>query len=336
MTSFGYTLMTEQRGPRDLVADAVGAERAGFDFAVMSDHYFPWLDEMGHAPYAWSVLGAVATATERLPLMTYVTCPIMRYHPAVVAQKAATVALLSEGRFTLGLGSGENLNEHVVGRGWPTADVRQDMLDEAVTVIRRLLAGGYVTHEGPHYRVDSAKIWDLPEGGVPLAIAVSGARSIDRYAPVADAMVAVQPEPGLVERWDAAAGTDLPKIGQQPTSWGPDAEAATDRAHALFRWFGGGWKVNAELPGTAGFAAATEFVRREDVAAAIPCGPDVSAHVEAVRPFVDAGFTHVALVEIGGEMQPDYLEFARTTLLPALREEYGEAKDSAITTRPWA
>ena len=333
MTSFGYTLMTEQRGPRELVADAVGAERAGFDFAVMSDHYFPWLDEMGHAPYAWSVLGAVATATERIPLMTYVTCPTVRYHPAVVAQKAATVGLLSEGRFTLGLGSGENLNEHVVGRGWPTADVRQDMLDEAITIIRDLLAGGYVTHEGPHYRVDSAKLWDLPEQGVPLAVAVSGKQSVERYAPVADAMVAVEPDAALVRGWDAAAGADLPKIGQQPISWGPDRNAAVERAHALFRWFAGGWKVNAELPGTAGFAAATQFVRPEDVSSAISCGPDVSAHVEALRPFVDAGFTHVALVEVGGEMQPDYLEFARTELLPALREEFGEAKDSAIRGR---
>ncbi|GJF04709.1 TIGR03557 family F420-dependent LLM class oxidoreductase [Pseudonocardia sp. D17] len=333
MTSFGYTLMTEQRGPRELVADAVAAERAGFDFEVMSDHYFPWLDEMGHAPYAWSVLGAVATATEHVPFMTYVTCPIMRYHPAVVAQKAATVGLLSGGRFALGLGAGENLNEHVVGRGWPTADVRQEMLDEAVAIIRDLLGGGYVTTQGRHFRVDSAKLWDLPDGGVPLAVAVSGAQSVQRYAPVADAMVAVQPEAELVRGWDAAAGAELPKIGQQPISWGPDAGAATDRAHSLFRWFGGGWKVNAELPGTAGFAAATQFVRPDDVAAAIPCGPDVDAHVEAVRPFVDAGFTHVALVEVGGEMQPDFCEFARTTLLPALREEYGKSEGPGLAVR---
>lgn len=325
MVAFGYTLMTEQRGPRDLVDDAVGAERAGFDFAVMSDHYFPWLDEMGHSPYAWSVLGGVAVATERIPLMTYVTCPTMRYHPAVVAQKAATIALLSNGRFTLGLGSGENLNEHVVGAGWPTADVRQEMLDEAVTIIRQLFGGGYVTYEGDHFRVDSAKLWDLPEGGVPIAIAVSGNQSIDRYAPVADAMVATQPEADLVRRWDEVAGPGQPKIGQQPISWGPDADAAKERAHSLFRWFAGGWKVNAELPGTAGFAAATQFVRPDDVADAIPCGPDVAAHVEAVRPFVDAGFTQVALVEIGGEMQPDFLAFSEEELLPALREEFGSA-----------
>lgn len=334
MVSFGYTLMTEQRGPRELVSDAVAAERAGFDFEVMSDHYFPWLAEMGHAPYAWSVLGAVASATERVGLMTYVTCPTVRYHPAVVAQKAATVALLSDGRFTLGLGSGENLNEHVVGRGWPSADVRQEMLDEAVTIIRELHGGGYVNFEGRHYRVDSAKLWDRPSDGVPLAIAVSGGQSVDRYAPVADALVAVEPKAELVEGWDRAAGLELPKIGQQPISWGPDVDSATDRAHALFRWFGGGWKVNAELPGPAGFAAATQFVRREDVAAALACGPDVAVHVEAVRPFVDAGFSHIALVEVGGDMQPDFLEFARAELLPALREEYGEARDSAIRVRP--
>ena len=144
MTTYGYTLMTEQSGPRELVGHAAAAERAGFDFEVMSDHYFPWLDEMGHAPYAWSVLGAVTQVTERVELMTYVTCPTMRYHPAVVAQKAATVDLLSDGRFTLGIGAGENLNEHVVGRGWPPANVRHEMLAEALTIINALFEGDYV------------------------------------------------------------------------------------------------------------------------------------------------------------------------------------------------
>lgn len=173
MVSFGYSLLCEQRGPRELVADAVAAENAGFDFEVISDHFFPWLDSQGHAPNAWPVLGAVASATEHVPLMTYVTCPIMRYHPAVVAQQAATVALLAgDGRFTLGLGAGENLNEHVVGRGWPPANVRHEMLGEAIEIIGELLAGGYVNIAGQHYRVDSAKIWDLPDDGVPIAVAV--------------------------------------------------------------------------------------------------------------------------------------------------------------------
>ena len=195
MTRYGYTLMTEQSAPRDLVRYAGLAEQAGFDFEVMSDHYFPWLDEQGHAGYAWSMLGAVTQVTERVELMTYVTCPIIRYHPAVVAQKAATVSLLSDGRFTLGLGAGENLNEHVVGQGWPPVNVRHEMLEEAVTIIRDLFGGGYVNHVGRHYRVDSAKLWDVPEDGVPIAVAVSGEQSIATFAPLADHLVAVEPSP---------------------------------------------------------------------------------------------------------------------------------------------
>lgn len=334
MVAFGYSLLCEQRGPRELVADAVLAEEAGFDFEVISDHYFPWLDAQGHAPAAWPVLGAVASATGRVPLMTYVTCPILRYHPAVVAQQAATVALLAgEGRFTLGLGAGENLNEHVVGRGWPPVNIRHDMLGEAVEIIRKLLAGGYVHTVGEHYRVDSAKVWDLPEEGVPIAVAVSGAQSVARFAPAADAMVATEPLPDLVAGFDRAAGATLPKIGQRPISWGLDPADAVQRAHEQFRWFAGGWKVNAELPGTAGFAAATQYVTAEDVAAAFPCGPDVAAHVEGVRPFVEAGFTHVALVQVGGQTQPEFLKFARAELLPALHEEYGTCEDARIRVR---
>ena len=246
-----------------------------------------------------------------------------------MAQQTATVALLSEGRFTLGLGAGENLNEHIVGRGWPGVDQRHDMLSEAITIIRRLLDGDDVTFDGAHFRVDSAKLWDRPSGGVPIAVAVSGARSVRRFAPVSDAMVAVEPDSDAVRNFRSAAGGDVPAIGQQPLSWDPDPEVATKRAHELFRWFAGGWKVNAELPGPAGFAAATQFVRPEDVAAAIPCGPDVAAQVEAVRPFVDAGFSHVALAQIGGETQPEFLDFAERELLPALRAEFGEARNPA-------
>jgi G6PDH family F420-dependent oxidoreductase len=258
----------------------------------------------------------------------------MRYHPVVVAHKAATVALLAgNGRFCLGLGAGENLNEHVIGAGWPPVNVRHEMLGEAVEIIGELFAGGYVNRRGAHYRVDSAKLWDCPEGGVPMAIAVSGEQSVQSFAPVADAMIAVEPRPELVQGFDAAAGTTLPKIGQQPICWDPDRDAAIARAHDQFRWFAGGWKVNAELPGTAAFAAATQFVRPEDVAGAIPCGPDVAAHVEAVRPFVDAGFTHVALVQVGGDTQPHFVTFAERELLPALREEYGKADAPAIRVR---
>jgi G6PDH family F420-dependent oxidoreductase len=320
MTTYGYTLMTEQSGPRELVGYAAAAEQAGFDFEVSSDHYFPWLDEMGHAPYAWSVLGAVSQVTERVELMTYVTCPIMRYHPAVVAQKAATIDLLSNGRFILGIGAGENLNEHVVGRGWPPANVRHEMLEEALTIIKDLFDGGYVNFKGEHFRVDSAKLWDVPQNPVPIGVAVSGEQSVTTFAPLADHLIAVEPKAELVSLWDQEKDSpNTRKIGQIPVCWGKDKDRCIARAHELFRWFGGGWKVNAELPGTAAFAGASQFVTRDDVAESIPCGPDLDAIVSAVREFEDAGFTDVALVQVGDESQQDFLEVAEKELLPALR-----------------
>jgi G6PDH family F420-dependent oxidoreductase len=319
MTSFGYTMMCEQSGPKELVRDVRGAEEAGFDFAVISDHYFPWVDAMGHSPYAWSVLGAAAQVTERIELMTYVTCPIKRYHPAVVAQKAATVALLSDGRFTLGLGAGENLNEHVVGGGWPPVNVRHEMLGEAVEIIRRLWSGNYVNFTGKHFQVDSAKIWDLPPRAPDLGIAVSGGASCELAGRHADLMIAVEPKRELVAAFEAAGGGDKPRVGQVPISYDPNRPAALARAKDLFGWFGGGWKVNSELPGTAAFEAASRFVRTEDIADAIPCGSDIEAFVRAVRAFTDAGFTHVALCQVGGDTQSLFLEWAQKELLPALR-----------------
>jgi G6PDH family F420-dependent oxidoreductase len=316
---FGYTLMTEQSGPQAIVRYAALAEQAGFDFEVMSDHTFPWLAAQGHAGYAWSMLGAVTQVTGKVELMSYVTCPIMRYHPVVVAQKAATVALLSNERFTLGLGAGENLNEHVIGRGWPPVNQRHEMLAEALEIIARLLDGEDLTFAGRHFRADSARLWDLPERRVPIATAVSGHQSIRVVAPRSQAMVAVEPDAALVRAWDAAKPEGTRKIGQLPVCWDTDRDRAVARAHEQFRWFAGGWKVNAELPGPAGFAAATRFVRPEDVAGSIPCGPDVDPIVEAVLEFDKAGFTDIALVQVGDEGQSDFIRFAESELLPALR-----------------
>ena len=328
MTNFGYTLMTEQSGPKDLVRWAVGAERAGFDFEVSSDHYSPWLTEQGHAPYAWSVLGAVAQVTERVELMTYVTCPTMRYHPAVIAQKAATMQLLADGRFTLGLGSGESLNEHVVGEGWPGVVTRQEMLVEAIEIIRKLHSGELVTHHGEYFDVDSARVWDLPDILVPVAVAVSGDMSIERLAPLADHMIAVQPEADLVDTWNRTEGaerigTGARAIGQIPICWDPDEDAAVARAHEQFRWFGGGWSVNSDLPTPAGFAGATQFVRPEDVADSIACGPDLDRIVEAVSAYWEAGFTDIALVQVGGDAQERFLDEAAGPLLEKLRAAAG-------------
>jgi G6PDH family F420-dependent oxidoreductase len=307
MTKFGYTLMTEQSGPKELVRYAVQAEKLGFDFEVSSDHYSPWLVSQGHAPYAWTVLGAVAALTERVELATYVTCPIQRYHPAVVAQKAATMQVLSGGRFILGVGSGENLNEHVTGEGWPPIAQRQDMLEEAVQIIRELLTGELVTWDGDYFRVDSARIWDAPDGGVPIGIAVSGESSIQRFAPLGDHFISTEPDKSLIEGWEAAGRRNSRKIGQVPVSWAPDRDDAIDRAYDQFRWFGGGWAVNSDLPTPAGFAGASQFVRKEDVAQSIPCGPDLEAVVEAVKPFWEAGYTDIALVQVGDDLQQRFL-----------------------------
>ncbi|MFI0774438.1 LLM class F420-dependent oxidoreductase [Streptomyces sp. NPDC021212] len=317
---WGYTMMTEQAGPRQLVEDVVRAEQVGFDFSVTSDHYFPWLDSQGHSPYAWSVLGAAAQATSRIPLTTFVTCPSVRYHPAVVAQKAATMQLLSEGRFRLGLGSGENLNEHVVGTRWPSADIRQEMLEEAVEIIRALFRGGYVNHRGTHFDVESAKLWDLPDEAPPIGLAASGEASCRLAGHLADMLIATEPKPDLVDAFERHGGGGKPRIGQLPIAYDPDRDAAITRAHDQFRWFGGGWKVNSELPGPASFEGATQYVRPEDVAASLPCGNDVGEFVEKLRPFADAGFTDVALVQIGGDHQGPFFDWAEKRLLPALRE----------------
>lgn len=318
MVRIGYTMMCEQTGPKELVRDVVAAEEGGFEFSVISDHYFPWVSAMGHSAYAWSVLGAAAQATERIELMTYVTCPIKRYHPAVVAQKAATIALLSDNRFTLGLGAGENLNEHVTGGGWPPVNVRHEMLSEAVEIIRELLSGGYVSYRGRHFQVDSARLWDRPDTAPQIGIAVSGSQSVELAASKGDLLIAVEPEASLVREYEAKAGTGRRKVGQLPVSYDTDKDAAVKRALELFGWFGGGWKVNSELPSTAAFEAASQYVRDEDIAASIPCGDDVGAVVEAVRKFSDAGFTDVALVQIGGEHQAEFIRWAEAELLPEL------------------
>jgi G6PDH family F420-dependent oxidoreductase len=320
MARFGYTMMCEQSRPDQLVRDLVLAERAGFDFSVISDHYAPWLDSQGHSGYAWSILGAAAQATERIPLMTYVTCPILRYHPAVVAQKAATMQILSGGRFRLGLGAGENLNEHVVGQRWPMVGGRHEMLEEAVEIVAALFDGdGTVNYRGRHFDVESGILYDLPDERVPIGIAVSGPDSCRLAGAHADLMIATEPKPELGELFDRAGGAGKPRVGQVAVCWDPDRDAAVRRAHEQFRWFGLGWKVNADLPNPTAFESATRFATPEQVGDAIACGPEVAEHVETIRPYLDAGFDEIALVQIGADSQGRFVAWAERELLPALR-----------------
>jgi len=316
MIRYGFTLMTELHGPRQLVEQAVAAERAGFDFAAMSDHFHPWLEAQGNSPYAWTVLGTVADRTERMELMTMVTCPYLRYHPAVVAQGAATVQILSGGRFTLGLGAGENLNEHVVGMGWPAVGTRHDLLAESIEIIGRLFAGGEHHFRGDHVHLEAARLYSLPERPPPLAVAAGGPQAARLAAEAGAGLITVAPDPELVEAYRAAGGTG-PTYGQVGLSWAPDEDQARKQAWELFRFFAPGWKVMAELATPAAFEAATKHVREEDVAGMMPCGPQPEAHVEAIRRFVQAGYDHVAVVQAGPD-QAGFLRFWEEELRPKL------------------
>lgn len=198
--------MSEEHGPGDLVRNAARAEEAGFDFVAISDHFHPWLASQGHSPAAWTVLGAIATRTQRVGLVTAVTCPTLRYHPATIAQSAATLAVLSNGRFTLGLGAGENLNEHVVDHGWPPPRERQDMLFEAIDVIRELWQGRTVSHDGPHFAIDRARLWDVPKTPPAIAVAAGGPRAARLAGEKALGLFTTEPKPDLVRTWQEGGG----------------------------------------------------------------------------------------------------------------------------------
>ena len=316
MTRFGYTLFSELNDPRSLVEQALASERAGFDFLAISDHFHPWLSSHTDSPFAWSVLGAVADRTERVHLMSYVTCPFIRYHPAIIAQAAATVQLLSDGRFTLGLGAGERLNEHVVGRGWPAVDVRHEMLTESIEAIRKLFTGEMVTYRGRHITVEDAKLFSLPDVPPPLAVAGGGPQAIELAALMGDAFISTEPDADMIAQYRGRAGDGARTIGQVPLSY--DADPGKARAFAHRFAFGiPGWKVMAELPNVVNFDAAVATVRDEDLAETAGIGSEADAHVEAIMPFVEAGYDEVCVVQVGDD-KAGFLRFWTDEVRPRL------------------
>jgi G6PDH family F420-dependent oxidoreductase len=317
MVKVGYKLMSEEHGPAELVRNAKRAEEAGFDFAAISDHYFPWLEEQGHAPFAWSVLGAIAQATRRMGLMTAVTCPIMRYHPAIIAQAAATMGILTDERFTLGLGAGERLNEHVVGEGWPGVVERHERLDEAVDIIQGLLAGEITNFRGEHFRLDHAKLFDRPKRKPSVILAAGGPEAAKLAANKADGLIVTEPKKELIEAYESSGGNG-PCYAEVAMCCAPTEEQGRKTAHRYFRWSLSGWPVLAELPSDEAFAAASEQVSVEAVGKAVSCGPSVERHLEAIEKYIAVGCDHIILNQIGPD-QDSFFELAEKRILPELR-----------------
>jgi coenzyme F420-dependent glucose-6-phosphate dehydrogenase len=309
----GFALSSEEHPPNDLVRWAVRAEEAGFSYALISDHYHPWIDRQGQSPFVWGVIGGIAQATERLRLGTGVTCPTIRTHPGIIAQAAATAAAMMPGRFFLGVGSGENLNEHIFGDYWPAADERQEMLEEAIAVMRLLWQGGYQTHRGKHYRVENARIYSLPDELPPIAVAAAGPKAAELAANAGDALISTAPDSELVDTYRNAGG-DGPRYGQLTVCFDKDEQQAVKTA--LEWWPNAALKgeLGQELPLPRHFEQAAQNVTEEEIAEAIVCGPDVDRYLEKITEFDDAGYDHVYIHQVGTD-QESFFAFAERELL---------------------
>ena len=318
MPELGYSLSCEEHPPNDLVCNARLAEEAGFTFALISDHYHPWVDSQGHSPFVWSVIGGIAQATERLRLGTGVTCPMIRIHPAIIAQAAATSAAMMPGRFFLGVGSGENLNEHILGDRWPAADQRLGMLEEAVEVIRLLWQGGSQTHRGKYYTVENARIYTLPEELPPIAVAASQPNAAEVAGRLGDAFVGVSPQAELVEKFEQAGGAGKPRYGQVHVCWAESEEDAKRTAYEI--WPNAGLKgpLSQELALPDHFEQACQMVTPDDVAESTVLGPDPAAYREKIGEYLEAGYDHVYVHQVGPN-QEGFIRFAERELIPAFQ-----------------
>lgn len=316
MVEIGYALSSEEHPPDDLVDFAVDAEAAGFEHALVSDHYHPWVERQGEAPFAWSVLGAVARETEELRVGTGVTCPFQRYHPAVVAQAAATVADMFDGRFFFGVGTGENLNEHVTGERWPPFDLRAERLEESVAAVRRLWTGEHVTYRGDHVTVEDAKLFTRPEEPPPIYVSGTGPKSAAMAGAIGDGLISVAPVAEFVDRFRERG--EGPRYGQVTVCYADDAAAARRTAHEYWPNGGAPGSVNWELRTPTDIEGATENVTEDRIAEEVVCGPDADDHVEAIQQFVDAGFDHVYVHQVGPD-QSSFFESYEADVLPSFR-----------------
>jgi G6PDH family F420-dependent oxidoreductase len=315
MTRYGYFLSSEEYGPASLIQQARMAEQAGFEALWISDHFHPWLDEQGQSSFVWAVIGAISQVTS-LPITTSVTCPTTRIHPAIIAQAAATSGLLTDGRFNLGVGTGEALNEHITGAKWPPAEERLEMLEEAVTIIAELFTGEQLTHRGRHYQVDTARLYSVPRVPPPVYVSGFGEKSASLAAHIADGYICMGRQADLIKLYRDEGGGDRPVQGGIKGCWAPDVDQARRTMHRLW--------PNDSIPGESAqllplprhFRQLAQLVSEDMVSA--PCGPDPERYIQAIGAYEEAGFDEVYLGQVGGQLEGAF-EFFATQVLPQVR-----------------
>ena len=313
----GYKLSSEEHEPHDLVRYAARAEAIGMRFALISDHFHPWIDRQGQSPFVWSILGAIAHSTTSIKVGTGVTCPTIRIHPAIVAQAAATVAVMMPDRFFLGVGTGENLNEHVLGDKWPAVNARLEMLEEAVELMRELWTGKQVSFKGTHYVTENAQLYTRPDKPIDVMVAASGKKSSALAGRIGDGLVGVAPDEETVKTFDALGGSGKPRYAEVQVCWAPVEADARKVAYEWWPNVGIKGQLSQELPLPAHFEQAAEMVAEEDIAKSVSCGPDPEVHVEGIKKFADAGFDHLAVHQIGPN-QDGFFDFYEKEVLPRL------------------
>ena len=316
MAVYGYALSSEEHGPLELVRQARMAEDAGFSFLSISDHFHPWTSEQGNSPFVWSVIGGIASTTDRIHVGTGVTCPIQRMHPAIVAQAAATAAEMLPGRFHLGVGSGEALNEHVVGGHWPVPSERLEMLEEAIDVIRQLWEGDRVNFAGKHFRVDSARLFTRPQTPPELYVAAASPAAA-RMAARNDGLIATGPDPDLFREFAENGGGGKPRFGQITVCWAPNMPAAVETARRVWPISALSWEVRGNVPTPEIFDEVTKRVDESELTAKIICGPDAAPIIDEARKFEEAGFDHIYFHQVGKNQQ-EFMEFYRGEIAPKL------------------
>jgi coenzyme F420-dependent glucose-6-phosphate dehydrogenase len=322
MVHLGYMLSSEEHPAQDLVAFAARAEQAGFEYAMIADHYHPWTDEQGQSPFAWSVLGGIARETGKLRVGTAVTCPIIRYHPAIIAQAAATVAQLMPGRFMLGVGTGEALNEHIMGERFPPLAIRLAMLEEAVGIIRSLWSGRMIRHYGEHFTVENARVYSRPEQPPPVIVAASGKRAAQLAGRIGDGLINFISDPESVRTFSAAGGEGKPRYIEYKVCWAADEAQARRIARAILPTVALQGEMTQLLPNPAHFGQATAMITEEQVAQVVVCGPDPQRHIQGIRACEEAGFDHVHVHQAGPD-QEGFFRFYEKEILPQFRSTDG-------------